>query len=68
MTIENKIKSNLQEPNLANGGWRIKPELLKEIQNQIPDDEYWPVMEVVERILLVLIGEKREDDNNRGTK
>lgn len=61
MTIEEKIKNNLQEPNLANGGWRINPNLLKEIRNRIPDDEYWPDMEIVERILLVLIGEKIEE-------
>ena len=58
MTIEEKIKSNLQEPTVKNGGWRIKPDYLKEIQSEIPDDEYWPEMEVVERILLVLIGEE----------
>jgi hypothetical protein len=62
MTIEEKIKSNLQEPTIANGGWRINPNLLQEIQDKIPDDEYWPEMEVVERILLVLIGEKIEDE------
>lgn len=62
MTIEEKIKSHLQKPNLANGGWRIKPKLLNEIQDQIPDDEYWPETEVVERILLVLIGEKIENE------
>lgn len=60
MTIEEKIKSNLQEPTVANGGWRINSSLLREIQNQIPDDEYWPEMEVVENVLLVLIGEKIE--------
>ena len=58
MTIEEKIKSNLQEPNVANGGWRINPNFLQEIQSNIPDDEYWPAMEVVERVLLVLIGEE----------
>ena len=60
MTIKEKIKSNLQEPTVANGGWRINPDYIKEIQDEIPDDEYWPEMEVVERILLVLIGEKIE--------
>ena len=64
MTIEEKIKSNLQEPNIANGGWRINPNLLKEIQDQIPDDEFWPDMEIVERFLLLLIDEKIENDKN----